>query len=268
MTRTFRLPLLLVCVALLAGCATAPRESGTAGVYDPLEPVNRRVHAFNEDFDRIIAKPVATAYQRVTPGLVDQAVTNFFNNLDDVVVLVNSVLQLKPGDALVTTHRLIVNSTVGVFGLIDVMGYMGAEKRNEDFGQTLGYWGVGNGPYIVLPLLGPSNLRDTTGFVVDSAYSPVGEIEPSGTRAAAIALRAVDTRADLLGATNVLETAAIDPYSFTREAFTRRRISLIHDGNPPPEAVPGSPESPGDDEFDAFSDDDDDLFDESPDATE
>lgn len=255
------LPCLALAALLLGGCAATPQQGG---VYDPLEPVNRRIYAFNDGFDRAIARPVARAYDTVVPGPVSQGVTNFFNNLDDVLVLINSVLQLKPGESILTANRLVINSTLGLFGLIDVVGLMGGEKVDEDFGQTLGYWGMGRGPYLVLPFLGPSNLRDTGGMVVSWQYDPIEEIEPRRSRNAAIALNVVDTRAGLLGATDVLETAAIDPYNFTREAFSRRRANLVHDGNPPPDALPQPPAPDGEDEFDPFSDEDEGLFDEPP----
>lgn len=260
MTRSLSLMILLACL-IPAGCAST---TGREGVYDPLEPVNRRVHAFNDGFDRAIGRPVAQAYDTVVPGVVDRGVTNFFNNLDDVGVLINSILQLKPRETILTANRLVFNTTLGLYGLIDVAGMMGAEKADEDFGQTLGYWGVGNGPYLVLPFLGPSNLRDATGRTVDAQYDPIREIDPNRNRNAAIALQAVDTRAGLLGATDVLDTAAVDPYVFTREAYTSRRIRLIHDGNPPPGALPGDVGDPTGDDFDPFSGEDDDLFADPP----
>lgn len=255
------LPVLLSCL-LAGGCAATPTDAG--GVYDPFEPVNRRVHAFNDGFDRAIARPVARAYDDVVPGPISQGVTNFFNNLGDVSVLINSMLQLKPREFILTANRLAINSTVGLYGLIDVVGLMGGEKANEDFGQTLGYWGIGRGPYLVLPFLGPSNLRDSGGRVVDAQYDPIRAIEPTRDRYGAIVLNAVDTRASLLGATDVLDTAAVDPYVFTREAFARRRARQVHDGEPPPGVLPGGPTEPAGDDFDPFSDDDDDLFDEPP----
>ncbi|MDZ7830036.1 MAG: VacJ family lipoprotein [Halofilum sp. (in: g-proteobacteria)] len=250
--------LVVMAAALAGGCAATPDEGG---VYDPFEPVNRKVHAFNDGFDRAIARPVARAYDTVVPRPVDRGVTNFFNNLDDVGVLINSILQLKPRETILTANRLAINSTIGLYGLIDVVGLMGGTKANEDFGQTLGYWGMGNGPYVVLPFLGPSNLRDTGGRVVDAQYDPVNEIDPNRDRNAAILLQAVDTRAGLLGATDVLDTAAVDPYRFTREAYTRRRARQVYDGDPPPHALPQPPPSEGDDDFDPFSGDED-LFDE------
>lgn len=250
---------MLIACLLVSGCASTPEREG---VYDPLEPMNRRIHAFNDRFDRAVARPVARAYDKTVPGTVSRGVTNFFNNLDDVGVLINSILQLKPRETILTANRLAFNTTVGLYGLIDVVGMMGGDKVNEDFGQTLGHWGVGDGPYLVLPFLGPSNLRDTTGRTVDARFDPVRHFEPNSARNSAYALQAVDTRASLLGATDVLDTAAVDPYVFTREAYTGRRVRLIHDGDPPPKALPGDSAGPSGDEFDPFSDEDDDLFDD------
>lgn len=253
------LPLAILLAGLLAGGCASTAER--VGVHDPLEPMNRRIHAFNDGFDRAVARPVARAYDTVVPGVVDRGITNFFNNLDDVGVLVNSILQLKPRETILTANRLVFNTTLGLYGLVDVVGLMGGEKVNEDFGQTLGYWGTGEGPYLVLPFLGPSNLRDAGGLVVDAQYDPIREIDPNRDRNAAIALQAVDTRAGLLGATDVLDTAAVDPYVFTREAYTSRRIRLIHDGEPPPEALP---DEPAEGDFDPFSDEDEGLFADPP----
>lgn len=253
-------------VLLLAGCASTPRQA-TPG--DPLEPLNRQVYAFNDAFDRAIARPVARGYRRVTPGPVQQGIGNFFRNLDDVAVLANSVLQLKGYKSAATTFRLVFNSTVGLFGLIDVARGLGVPKQNEDFGQTLGHWGLGPGPYLVLPVLGPSNLRDGTGRVVDAQYDPLDEITDDDREYwGATLLYAIDYRAQLLGATDMIDTAAIDPYGFTREAYLRRRANLVHDGDPPPEALPGDADDSDDggDDFDPFSDEDDDLFDDGGDA--
>lgn len=253
-------------VLLLAGCASTPRQA-TPG--DPLEPLNRQVYAFNDAFDRAIARPVARGYRRVTPGPVQQGIGNFFRNLDDVAVLANSVLQLKGYKSAATTFRLVFNSTVGLFGLIDVASGLGVPKQYEDFGQTLGYWGLGPGPYLVLPVLGPSNLRDGSGRVVDAQYDPLDEITDDDREYwGATLVYAIDYRAQLLGATDMLDTAAIDPYGFTREAYLSRRANLVHDGDPPPEALPGDgDDGDGDgDDFDPFSDEDDDLFDDGGDA--
>lgn len=256
MTRpAWRLPALAIACTLLAACASTPRQGGTPG--DPLEPLNRRVHAFNDAFDRGIARPLARGYERVTPGPVDRGVTNFFNNLDDVSVLLNSTLQLKGRKAAATTFRLAFNTTVGLLGLIDVAGAVGVPKENEDFGQTLGYWGLGPGPYLVVPFLGPSTLRDGTGDIADAQYDPLIQLDDRDTRYALIALYAIDARAGLLGATDVLDTAAVDAYAFQRDAWLRRRANLVHDGEPPPEALPG--DAP-DDDFDPFADEEEELF--------
>jgi phospholipid-binding lipoprotein MlaA len=247
---------------LLGACAATPNGAGNPD--DPLESFNRPIHAFNDAVDRNALQPVARGYRTVVPGPVDTGISNFFDNLDDILVLFNSALQLKPRATAITTSRLFVNTTIGLAGVIDVAGMMGATKQNEDFGQTLGYWGVDRGPYLVLPLLGPSTLRDTGGLVVDYQIDPVDQIGDSDTWLAAQTLRVVDRRAALLGATDVLDTAAVDPYAFTRDAFLRRRANQVHDGNPPPDALPGGgaddAASEAEEAFDPFSSEDDDLF--------
>lgn len=256
---TRRLALVALCI-LITGCATAPDRR--AGPDDPLEPFNRRVHAFNQVFDRNVAKPVAEGYNAVLPEPVNRGVSNFFRNLGDVGVLVNSALQLKPRATAITANRLMINTTFGLAGVIDVAGMMGARPQDEDFGQTLGYWGVDSGPYLVLPFLGPSSVRDGGGLLVDSTWDPVHAVDDGGTEVGLTVLRVVDTRARLLGTTSLLETAAVDSYAYTRDAWQRRRINQIHDGDPPPEALPDSGAAGGgDDDFDPFSDEDDDLFD-------
>jgi len=235
---------------LLAGCASTPG--------DPLEPFNRKMFTFNEKLDRNIARPVAAGYVEVTPGLVRSGVSNFFDNLDDVIVLVNSATQLKPEKTAATFYRLVLNSTVGLLGLIDVAEVTGQSKRNEDFGQTLGYWGVPSGPYLVVPLFGPSNFRDLPARFVDGHIDPRNAIDDSTTRNALLLLSLIDTRASFLGADDMFNTAAVDPYAFMRDAWSRRRINAIHDGDPPPGAVPGYE----DEGFDPFDDSaDEDLFD-------
>lgn len=251
----WRAPALAIVCTLLAACAATGRQSSAPG--DPLEPLNRRVHAFNEAFDRSVARPVALGYRRVTPRPVNRGVTNFFNNLDDVGVLLNSALQLKGRKTAATTFRLAINTTIGLYGLIDVAGAVGVPKENEDFGQTLGHWGMGTGPYLVIPFLGPSTLRDGSGDVVDAQYDPLLHVDDRDTRYALIALNAIDIRAGLLGATDVLDTAAVDPYTFRREAWLRRRANQVYDGDPPPGAVPGDE---ADDDFDPFADEEEALF--------
>ncbi len=268
MARTVRqtvvcLAALLLTGTLLGGCASTggPQEAGASTPGDPLEPLNRRIYSFNRSFDQNIAEPIARGYKAVTPEPVDNAVTNFFNNLNDVSVLANSALQLKGRKAAATTLRLALNTTLGVLGLLDVAGAVGIHKENEDFGQTLGYWGLGSGPYLVLPVLGPSTLRDAPARAVDAYYfDPMDEII-TGDDAyyGAYALYAVDARADLLGTTRIVDTAAVDPYAYTRDAWLQRRGAQVRDGQPPPP----SSAPPDDDGFDPFSDEDDNLFEDA-----
>ncbi|MBL4743200.1 MAG: VacJ family lipoprotein [Cycloclasticus sp.] len=213
----------------LSGCAslTAQEEN------DPLEFVNRGVYEFNQKADEYVLEPVAKGYQFVTPDVVNQGITNFFSNLDDVVVFVNDVLQLKFNQALSDGGRFIVNTTVGVLGFIDMATDMGMPKHNEDFGQTLGVYGVGTGPYVVLPLLGGSTLRDTVGIYADSFIDPIQQIDDSDTMWTAIALKGVDLRADLISTKKILDQASLDAYEFERSAIFQRRKYLIYDGNPP-----------------------------------
>ncbi len=212
----------------LTGCASNgdPR--------DPIEPVNRVIHRFNEDVDRAILKPVAKGYKAVTPRFAQMGVRNFFSNLDDVTVLANDMLQLKLEQSTRSFLRLAFNTTFGMFGLLDVASEMGLQKQNEDFGQTLGRWGVGSGPYLVLPFLGPSNVRDAIGFSVDSRYTDsVSELDHVASRNALMTLRLVGKRADLLEAKRAVDAAALDQYEFTRDFFLERRKGLVYDGNPP-----------------------------------
>ena len=223
-------PLYLLLAPLLAGCASHgdPR--------DPLEPMNRAIHDFNEGLDRVVMKPVATGYQKVMPGFAQTGVRNFFSNLNDVGVLANDILQLKLAASASDVLRISFNSTFGFLGLLDIASEMGLDKRGEDFGQTLGYWGVGDGPYLVLPFFGPSSFRDGAGMVVDMQYAdPLRQVEHIPSRNQASLLRAVARRADLLDATNAIEAAALDPYEFTRDLYLERRRAQVHDGRPPAE---------------------------------
>jgi phospholipid-binding lipoprotein MlaA len=229
----------LVVLLATAGCATVP---GPRDPQDPWEGFNRGVYRFNDTLDRALVKPVAEAYQRVTPELVDRGVTNFFNNLNDVVVIANDLLQLKVEQAIADLGRLVLNSTFGVAGLVDLATPYGLEKHDEDFGQTLGYWGLGQGPYLVLPVLGPSTVRDTFGFAGDIAVSPVFT-EDVALRNSLLGLRTVDLRADLLSAGRIAEVAALDEYVFLRDAYLQRRRYQVYDGNPPPEPFDDEDES-------------------------
>ena len=215
---------------LLVGCASTTQ---TAEVYDPWEGYNRTMYSINDGFDRAIFKPVAKGYDFIMPPPMSQGVTNFFSDIDDFRVIINDLLQFKFSQAAHDTGRFVLNSTVGVAGIFDVASYGGIEKHREDFGQTLGVWGVGNGPYFVIPILGPSTVRDSVGLIGDAYTSPVIAIDDVATRNALIALFFIDTRANLLGASNILEEAAEDKYSYVRNAYLQYRRNLVHDGNPP-----------------------------------
>lgn len=216
---------LLLGAALLGGCASGPN----AHPRDPLEPFNRGVSEFNEAVDGAVLKPVATAYRDVTPDLVRTGVSNFFGNLRDVWSALNATLQLKPRAAAENALRVGVNTAFGFGGLLDIASEMGIERTTLDFGQTLGRWGVPSGPYLVLPIFGPSTFRDAAGFGVESKGDLVSKVDHIPTRNSLYALRAVETRANLLRATTMLEGAALDKYSFTRDIYLQRRQSLIDD---------------------------------------
>lgn len=218
-----------LCLALTTACATDP----FADPRDPLEELNRATYSFNELMDRALFTPLAQGYQAITPAPVDRGVTNFFNNLGDIGSAANNLLQFKVGRAVSDLGRVAVNSTLGVLGLFDVASNLNLPRYNEDFGQTLGVWGFDPGPYIVLPLIGPSSVRDGAGFAVDFLFDPVTYLEPESHRWYLWGLQVIDTRADLLDASRVLGEAALDPYSFVRDAYLQRRENLVHDGNPP-----------------------------------
>jgi phospholipid-binding lipoprotein MlaA len=225
-----RLPILLTpLLALqLAGCASNgdPR--------DPLEPMNRAIHDFNEGLDRVVMKPVATGYQTVMPGFAQTGVRNFFSNLNDVTVLANNILQFKLEGSASDVLRISFNSTFGFLGLLDIASEMGLAKNNEDFGQTLGRWGVGSGAYLVLPFFGPSSFRDGTGLVVDMQYTNVlRQVDDIPSRNQASLLRVVSRRADLIDAKNAIDAAALDPYEFSRDLYLERRRAQVFDGKPP-----------------------------------
>lgn len=220
----------IVSLGVLSGCAS------TNDPRDPLEPINRSVYKFNEGVDTMFLKPVAEVYQGVIPPVARTGVSNVFANVNDVVVALNNLLQGKITEALSDVGRVLINTTAGLFGIFDVATPAGLEKHNEDFGQTLGYWGIGDGPYLVLPVLGPRTTRDTAGLAVDFMTDPVSYIDPSRDRNQVMGLRLVSRRAELLNASQLLSIAALDEYEFVRDAYLQRRHNLIHDGNPPREA--------------------------------
>lgn len=210
----------------LGGCAT----TGPQNPRDPLEPMNRQIAQFNEGVDSVLLKPVATVYQRHVPALVRTGVANFFGNLGDLWSGANSLMQLKIQDAAENVMRFSVNTVFGLGGIFDLASEMNIERHREDFGKTLGRYGVPAGPYLVLPLLGPSTLRDALALPVDMRYNVLSEIKPDATRSALGALRLVDQRANLLRVSSVLEEAALDKYSFTRDAHLQRRRAEIVEG--------------------------------------
>ncbi len=204
---------------------------------DPLEPLNRATFRFNEEADRFVTRPLAEVYD-LAPLPVKTGIGNFFGNLADIWIGVNNLLQGKFGEGLSDGGRVLVNSTVGMFGIFDIATELGLEKHDEDLGQTLGRWGVGDGPYLVLPLLGSSNLRDTAGLVVDLSVDPVMGIRDPGPRNRTTALRFIQKRSQLLGADTTAEQAALDKYGYLRSFYIQYRRSQIYDGRPPREEDP------------------------------
>jgi phospholipid-binding lipoprotein MlaA len=226
-----------LCAALLlagslAGCATSGGNPA-----DPLEKVNRAVFAFNDAADKVLITPVAKGYRAVLPGFLRTGIANFFSNLEDVWVSVNDVLQGKFQEGSEDFTRVIFNSTFGIGGIFDFASDVGLPKHSEDFGQTLGVWGVTSGPYVVLPIFGPSTFRDGLGLLVDGradlVYRLVNDDVP--LRNVLYATRAIGNRANLLDASSVLDQAALDRYAFVRDAWLQRRRNQVYDGNPPRE---------------------------------
>jgi len=243
-----RVAVLGLMLAAASGCATTATDPR-----DPFEGFNRAMYGFNEGFDKAIAKPVSTAYRDYLPAPLRDRVRNFFSNLGDLFIGFNDLLQGKPEDTMTDWARFVFNSTFGLLGIHDIASEMGLEKRDEDFGQTFGRWGVDSGPYLVLPFLGPSTVRDATGLVFDIGTDPVSNYPAVRERNSAIAVRFTGQRADLLDASSILEQAALDKYVFLRDAYLQRRRSLIYDGNPPRERLgagpptgPNTAEGPGD----------------------
>jgi len=232
--RGVRVFFIALMISGLAGCASI---DGYFDERDPAEGFNRTMYSFNDSLDRAIVKPLAKGYKAITPAPVDKGISNFFGNLADVGSAINNLLQFKLEHAASDVGRVLVNSTVGLLGFMDVASNMNMQKYGEDFGQTLGAWGSGPGPYIVLPLLGPSSGRDAIGIVVDWYTDPVTYVKGNSWRNGLVGLRLVDQRADLLGASRILEEAALDPYEFSRDAYLQKRRNDVYDGNPPPEPL-------------------------------
>lgn len=240
---------LIPCLLFLlfsSGCATlnAPPEP-----HDPWERFNRSMSHFNNKLDHAVLKPVATGYKKITPDPLEKGLHNFFSNLGEIKIILNDLLQLKLSQTAADTGRFIVNSTFGLAGFFDVAKHIGMHKHDEDFGQTMGYWGLNSGPYLVLPLFGPSSLRDGPGLLIDRYANPIREVKDDTARYSLYFLDAIDTRAQLLEAGNILEKASLDSYIFAREAYLQRRLKQIHDGEATTE------ETTPEEEIDIFSED-------------
>lgn len=230
---------------LVSGCATLREARSSAGdKLDPWENWNRKVFAFNEGLDEHLLKPVATVYSNVVPQPIRHGVDNFFGNVADVWSAVNNFLQGKGTAGVYDIMRVGTNTVFGLLGVLDVATEVGLEKTREDFGQTLGRWGFGTGAYIVWPVLGPSSVRDSFGLPVDLAASPASLFNDGASRYSLTALQLINNRANLLGASRVLDDIALDKYTFIRDAYLQRRRSLVFDGNEPPPDNPLEPEPP------------------------
>ena len=250
--------LLLCCVFGLNACSTTSGGSGDAPAIvdpvaeevsesefsqqpapkqnnrDPFEGYNRVIYKFNDKLDDYVLRPTAKAYDFILPNFIKKAITNFFANLNEPIVIVNGFLQAKFKQGAADTGRFLVNTTIGIAGFIDVASHMKLKPHDEDFGQTFAVWGIGAGPYIVWPFLGPKDMRDSAGWVGDRLVDPVTYVDPSSTAWALTILEFIDLRALYLGDKATLEQAAAgDPYVFIREAYRQRRLNQIYDGNPP-----------------------------------
>lgn len=239
----WRFASLLLAALWLHGCSSSPAK--TKDARDPIEGWNRGVQNFNDKLDDYVMKPVATGYKKVTPSFIDRGITNFYSNVEDVTVIGNDLLQFKLMQTGKDLGRLFVNSTVGLAGFVDVASKMNLPKHDEDFDQTLAKWGVPSGPYVVLPMLGPSTPRGIFGLAGDTASNPINWITPMAGYSmsgwhftdwivlGSGGLRQIDQRSDLLSASKIMDEASVDRYEFIRNAYFQQRNYAIHDGNPP-----------------------------------
>jgi phospholipid-binding lipoprotein MlaA len=232
------------CVLLSVACSTDPikKETATQKNNDTFEDWNRSIHSFNEGLDAAILKPIAKGYMWVAPDLVEKGVTNFFNNINDIGVTVNDLLQFKMTQSGMDVSRFIVNTTAGGLGVVDVASMIDLPKHNEDFGQTLGFWGVPAGDFLMLPFVGPSSPREVAGMVGDALLNPFsytflfgGGVAITAATSGTRALDITNTRANLMGSEKMVNEAASDKYSFIKNAYQQRREYLLHDGNVPAE---------------------------------
>ena len=240
---------LVLAVSVFAGCAGTPPKNGPT--QDPIEPANRAFYSFNEGLDKHLIKPIAKGYVKIAPEPVRNSVTNFFDNLAYLNVILNSFLQGKFDQGFSDAGRFIMNSTLGVAGLFDVATPAGLERHKEDFGQTLAVWGASRGAYLYLPVKGPNTARDLPDIATSLFLNPITYLT-GAVLFPITALNVINIRANLLDATNIRDEAAVDPYSFTREAYIQQREYLIHDGNPPTEGY----DDIFDEEFGADGDED------------
>ena len=259
MQKIFRFVMLFAVAALTAGCAskqladTEVATLNTAAPYaderDPLETINRPLWDFNYDIlDKYLLRPATVGYMTVVPKPARKGLVNAANNLSEPASFINGTLQAKPDSAAISAGRFLVNSTLGLFGLFDVATKIGLVQREEDFSQTLAVWGVGDGPFLMLPALGPSTVRDTTGGVVDNLYFPLALLNTPLTLTRA-AIGALDAREQLMSMENLLEES-LDPYAFVKESYFQRQQFKIFDGNPPKAAEPEVDEAALDDLLD------------------
>lgn len=225
-----RLTLLIGVILASTGCATL---NGPPSPQDPWERYNRGMFTVNDKLDAAILKPISKGYNAVTPRFVNIGISNFFSNLGDVGVSANNLMQAKPGDAADDLMRVFTNTTLGLLGFFDPASALGLDKHNEDFGQTLGVWGVKTGPYLVLPIFGPSNLRDGPARIADAYMSPYPYITKESVRWGSWSLDKLDQRADLLGAEAAISGVIFDKYTSYRNAYIQRREFLVYDGRPP-----------------------------------
>jgi phospholipid-binding lipoprotein MlaA len=242
-TRRLGLAALAASTLMLGGCTTLRQARGGPGQQlDPWESWNRKVFAFNEGLDEKVLKPVATGYSNIVPQPVRRGVSNFFGNFADAWSAINNFLQGKPALGMQDIMRVGTNTVFGMLGIVDFATEFGMERHNEDFGQTLGVWGFGAGAYIVWPLFGPSTVRDSIALPLDVSVSPAWVVRDGTAKFGLTTLQLVNTRANLLGASRVLDDIAIDKYNFIRDAYLQRRRSLVYDGDEPPPPEPDDAE--------------------------